>query len=261
MFVRNRGDEGFCSGDIWSAGFDDYTFRLPWRDGMQSATVDWDKTQFQWSDAESTRPDVKIVPPIFANAVSVSRDVTRNRPPLLEQAGIYVTFHLHDPTVIPAGDSSASIPFVDGALHLVWVPTAGTAGGLPTTSNEVVSARAIDRANAGEGKDDDKDNLEIALGHLSAADRTKVRQARAHASPGIHAQPSTGRAVESGTKRTPQGILAGNHSPVAGPSGPAARKNMRDAALIKALCDASRGKPFGLPTAICGVDAKDDHRQ
>src|SRR5262249_19955220 len=30
MFVRNRGDEGFCSSQLWDAGFEDYTFRLPW---------------------------------------------------------------------------------------------------------------------------------------------------------------------------------------------------------------------------------------
>ena len=32
MFVRNRGDEGFCSSQLWDSGFTDYTFRLPWRD-------------------------------------------------------------------------------------------------------------------------------------------------------------------------------------------------------------------------------------
>jgi hypothetical protein len=260
IFVRNRGDEGFCSGDIWSSGFDDYTFRLPWRDGMQSATVDWDKTQFQWSDSESMRPDVEIVPPIFANAVSAPRDGTRNRSPFLDQTGVYVTFHLHYPTVIPGSDSSASIPFVDGALHLVWVPTSSATGGLPTTGTEVASARVVGRANEGEDKDDGKDSLEIALNHLSEADRRKVLQARAHASPGIHAQLSTERGIESGTKRAPQGALAGNHSPIAGPAGRAARKNVRDAALIEALCEASQGKPFGLPTAICSAGAKDDHR-
>ena len=249
MFVRNRGDEGFCSGDIWSAGYDDYTFRLPWRDGMQSASVDWEKTEFQWSDTESTRPDVKIVPPIFANGVSVSRDGTRSGP---REAGIYVTFHLRYPTVISAGDSSASIPFVDGALHLVWTPAVGPAGALSTTSGAVASAHAVDLANA-EDEDEEKDGLEVALSHLSKADRRKVLEARAHAI-GMHTQLSS-------TKQTPQRTTGGNHSPISGPVAPAVRKNMRDAVLIKALCEATQGKPYGLPPVICTADAKGDHRR
>ncbi len=261
MFVRNRGDEGFCSGDVKAAGFDDYTFRLPWRDGMQSATVDWDKTQFEWSDETSTRPDVEIVPPRIVNTIDVARNGTWSKPPFFKAAGIYVTFHLHDSSVISASDSSASIPFVDGALHLIWVPTSSTTGVLPTTGTERASARVVSRANEGEDKDDEKDNLEIALNHLSEADRRKVLQARANASRGIHAQPSTESAIQSAKKRTPQGALAGHHSPVAGAAEPATRKNLRDAALIKSLCEASQGKPFGLPTAVCTAGAKDDHQK
>ena len=29
MFARNQGDEGYCSSQIWGAGFEDYTVRLP----------------------------------------------------------------------------------------------------------------------------------------------------------------------------------------------------------------------------------------
>ena len=47
IFVRNLGDEGFCSSQIWNGGFEDYTFRLPWRDGMTSVEVNWDKTRFE----------------------------------------------------------------------------------------------------------------------------------------------------------------------------------------------------------------------
>jgi hypothetical protein len=261
IFVRNRGDEGFCSGDVWSGGFDDYTFRLPWRDGMQSATVDWDKTQFEWSDDTSTRPDVKIVPPRFVNTIGVSRSDTRTKPPFFEAAGIYVTFHLHESSVISASDSSASIPFVDGALHLVWTPTdASSPRDLRRTHTEIGPARAGNRADLKEDQDEEKDNLEIALRNLPEADRKKVLQARTHASPANHAQLPTESANESGTKRAPREVLAGNHSPVAGPVGPAERKNVRDAALIKALCEASHGKPFGLPAAICSTDAEREHR-
>jgi hypothetical protein len=261
MFVRNRGDEGFCSGDIWAAEFDDYTFRLPWRDGMQSATVDWDKTQFEWSDETSMRPDVKIVPPRFVNTIDVSRNDRPTKPPFFQAAGIYVTFHLRDSSVISAGDSSASIPFVDGALHLVWTPTdASSPRDLRSAHTEIGLARAGNLADVNEDQDEEKDNLEIAVRNLPEADRKKVIQARAHASPAIHARLPTESAKESGTKRPPQGALAGNHSPVAGPVGPAARKNARDAAQIKALCEASHGKPFGLPTTICSTDAEREHR-
>lgn len=259
MFVRNRGDEGFCSGDVWSSGFDDYTFRLPWRDGMQSASVDWNKTNFQWSDNESMRPDVDIVPPIFANAVSVSHRGTRDRPPILRESGVYVTFHLRYPTTIPGGDSDVSIPFAAGALHLAWTPTAVTAGGSPTTGNAVVLAHGVGNARPVADEDEGKDNLEVALAHLSTADRKKALDARARGQAAIHAQPSIERSNEAERKRVPQRVAAGNHAAIAGPQGPAASKNARDAAQIKALCEASRNQPFGLPAAICSADEKHDH--
>ena len=53
MFVRNQGDEGYCSSQIWDAGFEDYTFKLPWLPGMTSVDVNWDKTQFVGTDGTS----------------------------------------------------------------------------------------------------------------------------------------------------------------------------------------------------------------
>ena len=44
MFVRNQGDEGFCSSHIWGLGLEDYTFRLPWRHPMLAVDVDRNKT-------------------------------------------------------------------------------------------------------------------------------------------------------------------------------------------------------------------------
>jgi hypothetical protein len=250
MFVRNRGDEGFCSGDIWSVAYDDYTFHLPWRDGMQSASVDWGKTEFQWSDNSSTRPDVRIVPPLFAR-VAVSHEGSPIGPRLLPQAGVYVTFHLRYPTEISGGDSGASIPFVDGALHLVWTPAAGAAGTLPTTAGTAVSAHPVAHADRREDGDEEKDGLEVALSHLPEADRRKVLAARAHAAANVHGPVSA-------TNRTSR-WTSNAHARVAGPVGPATRKNLRDAAFVKALCEASQGKPYGLPPSICAVDAKDVH--
>ena len=259
MFVRNRGDEGFCSGDIWSAGFDDYTFRLPWRDGMTSATVNWDKTQFLASDDTSTRPDVKIVPPIFVHPIVVSRGGTR-RAPLLEPPGIYVTFHLSYPTVIPASNSSASIPFVNGALHLIWTPgDAGTPTDPSRTRTAVAPVRAHERVDEDEDHDEGSDNLEVALNHLQEADRTKVLQARTHASPGSPAHAAANGAIASGAERVTGQSWAVNHARVAGPTGPATQKNARDAALIEALCTATHNNPFGLPTTVCSISTAHDH--
>src|SRR5205085_7440967 len=92
MFVRNRGDEGFCSSQLWDAGFEDYTFRLPWLPGMTDVDVNSMKTQFEGTGGASG-PDVyKILPPAAG-------------------AGVYVRFHL--------GPSSSN-PLMDGVLHLVW---------------------------------------------------------------------------------------------------------------------------------------------
>jgi hypothetical protein len=74
MFARNQGDEGFCSSQIWGAGFEDYTVRLPWHSGMTLVDVNWDKTKFVGSDGTSG-PTVAVLPPPA------------------REAGVYVTFH------------------------------------------------------------------------------------------------------------------------------------------------------------------------
>jgi hypothetical protein len=260
MFVRNRGDEGGCSSDIWNAGFDDYIFQLPWRPGMKSATVDWDKTQFDWSDGSSARPDISIVPPLFTSeSVPLAHSARRAATDLFKPAGIYVTFHLREPTVLPASDSSASVPFVDGALHLIWTPLdtgpGSTASGGITANAGVAIARMS--ADSAEDDDDEQDSVEIALRHLPDAQRKQVLQARVALSPHVQTRP---RSHSNATlKAKPAAIVTGSgaHSPVAGPAGFAGRKNMRDAALLKSLCTASDNKPFGLPTAVC--NAKPQH--
>ena len=81
MFVRNQGDEGFCSSQFWDAGFEeDYTFKLPWREGMIMADVDWNKTDLVGSEGTSG-PTVAVLPP--GQAIGLGRS-----------AGVYVTFHL-----------------------------------------------------------------------------------------------------------------------------------------------------------------------
>jgi hypothetical protein len=107
IFVRNRGDEGYCSSWLWDAGFEDYTFHLPWLPGMTDVDVNWSKTEFEGTDGTSGPTIAKILPPA-------------------KDAGVYVTFHL---------GPAASSPFRDGALHLTWTgnaiampPVIGTSG-------------------------------------------------------------------------------------------------------------------------------------
>ncbi len=78
MFVRNLGDEGFCSSHVWSGGFTDYTFRLPWRPGMTSVTVDWSKSQFDFSEGTTPTPTVKVVPPGSGIAAPLVPGVQQN---------------------------------------------------------------------------------------------------------------------------------------------------------------------------------------
>ena len=65
MFVRNRGDEGLCSSQIWAGGFDEYTFRLPWREGMTDVEVNWDKTSSKAAKAHRTSRRSVLSPPCF----------------------------------------------------------------------------------------------------------------------------------------------------------------------------------------------------
>src|SRR5262249_32937968 len=53
MFVRNRGDEGYCSSSQWDLGLENYTVRLPWLQGMTSVDVNWTATKFDGTDGTS----------------------------------------------------------------------------------------------------------------------------------------------------------------------------------------------------------------
>ena len=63
MFVRNQGDEGYCSSDVWDGYFEDYTFQLPWREGMTHVEVNSakGKTVF-WGTDGTSGPSVTVVP-------------------------------------------------------------------------------------------------------------------------------------------------------------------------------------------------------
>lgn len=310
MFVRNRGDEGFCSSQIWNGGFEDYTFRLPWRDGMTSVEVNWDKTKFDGTDGTSG-PMVRAVPPSPIGITEIARRSATTLgstagggiltssggiydPVVGGDAGVYVTFHLGAPTTIPAGGTSwgpaASIPFLDGVLHLAWTgpaPNTGHApagsprhpGGLETTT--AVATGAVGLA----GEDNEAEHkLEAAVKQLPPQQQSLLQKARSipTAPVAVHRLergsfqtlaplPETGvRPGPAGThtaiagRASPEtaGVrtrLAVTHAAIAGPGGPASRKLARDAAQMRALCAATNNAPSGLPAEVCKANVR-DHR-
>src|SRR5262249_44338549 len=90
VFVRNWGNEGFCSQRLWTADFTTYTFRIPWRTGMTSVSVSLgvNETEFEGT-AGTSGPEVVFKP----------------------DEGIDVTFTLPPPS---------ERPLIDGELHLQW---------------------------------------------------------------------------------------------------------------------------------------------
>jgi hypothetical protein len=240
MFVRNRGDEGFCSSQLWDSGFEDYTVRLPWREGMTAVDVDWAKTERDFEGTEGTSgPTVAVI-----------------LPPSKDQ-GVYVSFHL---------GPASSTPFVDGALHLVWTGQPGVISGRPTG---VASAAAGGMRNPGvlgsigiagnqaEEVDEVEHSLQVAISRLLPTQRDQVRKARAigGAHPIAHRLTARGPVrIITALPRRPR--ISRLHAIKAGP---AARKLQRDAAQIHALCAATNNAPTGLPVEVCKGPVR-DHR-
>jgi len=90
IFVRNTGDEGYCSRKIWKGDFTRYTFHLDWRPGMNVVQVLWgiNQTVFEGT-AGTSGPEITFTP----------------------GQGVDVTF-----TLPPPSES----PLIDGELHLQW---------------------------------------------------------------------------------------------------------------------------------------------
>jgi hypothetical protein len=238
MFVRNQGDEGFCSSQIWDAGFEDYTVRLPWRSGATSVSVNWDKTKFRGSDGTSG-PLVRQLPP---DAL----------PPPLSEAGVYVTFHLGPPVYSSSiFDPGASIPFIYGALHLSWT------GGIVVGSSTGHTGAPVPSAAADE-TDEVEHQIGGAIDRLPPTQRQQVEKARvisgARATV-VRPLPPTGPAQKI-TEPPPIARIGGLHAIKAGP---AIQKSERDAAQMRALCAATNNAPTGLPANVCSSNAP-DHR-
>jgi hypothetical protein len=283
MFVRNRGDEGYCSSQIWYGGFETYTFRLPWKSGMTSVDVDWDKTEFDATEGTATKPVVRAVAPITLEPnVAMARrsqphvggDLTSPGGFDAPEIGVYVTFQL-GPGILPGAGTTlgpdASTPFIDGVLHLKWTGPSGdggqpTAGGLSRPGNAgLLSAERAGSRISPPTRDPDQteEKLEAAIEHLSPQQREKVEKARAidNRRPLSH-RLQRGGPVEKLAASPLTGVRATairTHAPVAGPIGRANRKLARDAAQMRALCAASNNAPYGLPPEVCKADTR-DHR-
>jgi hypothetical protein len=242
MFVRNQGDEGYCSSNVWDAGFEDYTVKLPWRAGMTSVDVNWDKTNFVGTDGTSG-PTVQVLPPP------------------VKDAGVYVSFHLGAPVHSSyIFDPGASMPFINGALHLVWTGpgvrpfTTATANPVGVT-RPVVPKPITGTGGAAEGRpevgaDESEDLIGSAIEKLPEARRVEVEKARllrGTKAPVLHPLPKAGTV---GRMSGPPSV-ARRGKPHAIKAGPAARKAARDGAQVKALCAATNNAPQGLPPAVC----------
>ncbi len=280
MFVRNQGDEGFCSSAIWDSGLEDYTFTLPWHTGMTAVDVNWDKTQFIGTDGTSP-PSVQATP----------------------GTGVYVTFHLGPP--VPGHGivgTPASVPFINGALHLVWSAGGGVKMSGPIQPGTTVQAKqgpvfqskpvqqkpapekpapekpAVDAqgkaktttvvaaprptpaqttatATTTPAKDDggvdEVEQMIAAAASQLPPDKQKAIAA-ARVLPGIQAAVvhplPPGGPVQIITQRPPVARVAKPHAIKAGP---AIQKQARDDAQMKALCAASDNKPAGLTLPLC----------
>lgn len=226
MFVRNRGDEGFCSSRLWDAGFEDYTFHLPWIPGMTSVEVNWSKTQFEGTDGTSG-PTVAVL-----------------RPPVLpidtQKLGVYVTFHL---------GPAASSPFIDGVLHLAWT------GPVVTERRTSSVPRRAAGGDAAGGFDEAEHMIQAVVNQLTPAQRQEIEKARvAVARPAVHRLPpgTVARITAAPSIARIARLRAIN-------AGPAAAKANRDAARVRALCLATHDAPPGLPAEVCKGTVR-DHR-
>lgn len=249
MFVRNTGDEGYCSSHLWDAPFTTYTFRLPWRDGMGSVQALWGINQSQFEGTDGTSgPTVTYIPPPGPGT------------------GVYVKFNLPLPT---------QTPLIDGALHLQW--TAQTLVSRTGRSRQpAIAARAATPARSGVRspilsgtqlisgsqlivKEDDEaeSRIGVAIRQLPVAQQNVIEKARTIAitRAALHALPA-GPAAQKIAALPPVPRVAvrlGTKGAVA------TRKQQRDAAQMLSLCAATNNAPAGLPPAACKGTVR-DHR-
>ena len=246
IFVRNQGDEGYCSNQVWNAGFEDYTFRLPWLPGMTSVDVDRTKTQFKFGGTASGPVVSQLPPPVAPPGVP----------------GVFVTFHLGP--AVPrktgfGGSPDATFPFVDGTLYLIWSNASQPPYGQPVgaeganqrigASDHPAQKTVIEGGPTGK-VNEAEDRIAAAVSKLTPAQQLQVKNARAQAT-GPPAESHDGGPIGPviTLKQAPPIPQLGEFRAI--PGGPASRKLERDAAQMRALCAASNNKPAGLPRSVC----------
>ncbi len=177
IFVRNWGNEGWCSQDTHYLDLRDstYTFRLPWRGSAAGFSVRGDRTVFRTNGAAASGPDVGPDP----------------------GRSVLVSFHL------PAPDTN---PRVHGELHLKWnvggpaggtvSPPAPPAGG-PIQPDSMVQNidGAVDQHLASA---DDANLLDLAA-QMTPTQRQTLQTALPQPMTTTGSRPSRGRVVSANT--------------------------------------------------------------
>jgi hypothetical protein len=172
---------------------------------------------------------------------------------------VYVTFHLGPPvhsTYI--FDPGASVPFIEGSLHLVW----SFYKGRPLLSAQPsgrpqVAGKSIRTSAAGKDVDGVEQMFATALSHLPSQQVTSLRTSRSLGGKKVvatHALPLPAVEVVTAPLAKPQ---VAHHHAIKG--GPATQKLARDEAQMKALCAATKNSPAGLPAKVCAFKSSATH--
>ncbi len=239
MYLRNTGDEGYCSSQMESANFTSYTFRLPWR---TEETIPWNTVEVLWGPmypacAQAQELQAKScfeqqVPPGGATGPTIT---------YLSGQWVDVTFTFPGPQ---------ERPLIDGELHLQWGRGRISNGPLVASSPASTSPARSSAPSAEQEKEPDESGpLGIALGKLGPAQQSQIRKTVAAATASgakMQAMPA-GQPAREVTSEPPA------HPAVRiGEAGPAAtEKAARDAAMVRELCKAYGGSIEGAPANMC----------
>lgn len=229
MFVRNLGNEGFCSSQLWDAEFEDYTFRLPWLDGMTDVDVVPQGTHFFGPPGLPSPIVAKRPPPVRPCPARGCHW------PGGEEPGVYVTFHIGPPGTSPFLPST----FIEGRLTLTWTgqspvmkPSCGPAA---RTEPEVEA-------------DEAEHGVKAAVDQLTPAQRQAILEARAPPAvqPDVRPLPMIGP-IQLITARTK--IEIGGLEAIK--AGPATQKAAQYEAQWRTLCAVTHDASPGFPAGIC----------
>ncbi len=149
------------------------------------------------------------------------------------------------------GDPGATVPFVDGALHLIWSGPMTSLPHAPITVSGLVDAKQMAASAPVEDDDDEVETLiSAAIAKLPTAAQPLVKKARIMpvTTPLVTHPMQPTKSVKKLASPPPVPQLGKPHAIKAAA---ATRKLQKDAAQIKALCAAANNAPAGLPAAAC----------